>query len=216
MSKKAAAPEMWPVEALTPYRLNVKKHEKEQVTRIAESMSRFGWKGNPIIVDADGVIIAGHGRRLAAIEIGMKEVPVVVAKDLTPEQVRAYRLADNRVAQGDIDNEMLKLELEDFDSDLLLKGIFDDKELSYMSADLGSINEDAFVDDMDVVLVDQKRDMEERVEKASEGRVPIAKAFGFKDMPADAQIHITRLMAKATAATGLEGADALAVYAASL
>lgn len=216
MSKKAAAPEMWPVEALTPYRLNVKKHEKEQVTRIAESMSRFGWKGNPIIVDADGVIIAGHGRRLAAIEIGMKEVPVVVAKDLTPEQVRAYRLADNRVAQGDIDNEMLKLELEEFDSDFLLKGIFDDKELSYMSADLGSINEDAFVDDMDVVLVDQKRDMEERVEKASEGRVPIAKAFGFKDMPADAQIHITRLMAKATAATGLEGADALAVYAASL
>lgn len=216
MSKKAAAPEMWPIEALTPYRLNVKKHEKDQVSRIAESMSRFGWKGNPIIVDADGVIIAGHGRRLAAIEIGMKEVPVVIAKDLTPEQVRAYRLADNRVAQGDIDGEMLKLELSDIDSDFLLKGIFDDKELDYFTADLGAINEAAFVDDMGEVLAEQKREMDVQIEKAAEGRVPLSKAFGFKDIPADAQIHITRLMAKATAATGLEGPDALAVYAASL
>lgn len=216
MSKKAVVPEMWPIEQLTPYRLNVKKHEKEQVARIAESMTKFGWKGNPIIVDADGVIIAGHGRRLAALEIGMKEVPVVVAKDLTPEQVRAYRLADNRVAQGDIDNELLKLELAEFDAGDLLSGIFDEKELNFMSADLGTINADAFVEDMGEVLEDQRRDMEERVEKAAGERVPLAKAFGFKDVPAEAQIHISRLMAKATAATGLEGADALAVFAASL
>lgn len=216
MSKKHAAPEMWPVDALTPYRLNVKKHEQEQVARIAESMSRFGWRGNPIIVDSDGVIIAGHGRRLAAIEIGMKEVPVVVAKDLTPEQVRAYRLADNRVAQGDIDNELLRLELADLDADALLGGIFDSKELAYMGADLGMVNEDAFVEDMGEVVAQQRKEMQERAGQASEGRVPLSKAFGFGDIPASAQIHITRLMAKATAATGLEGADALALYAASL
>jgi hypothetical protein len=206
--------EMWPIENLTPYELNVKKHEKDQVTRIAAAIAKSGKFDQPIVVDRHGVIIKGHGRRLAALELGMRQVPVVVHADLGPEEVRAMRLADNRVAISDIDSDMLKIELEGIDS--MLKGIFDDKELDFIGADLGEVNEDAFVNDMGEVLDEQKRDMEERVERAAEERVPLSKAFGFKDVSASAQIHITRLMAKAQAATGLEGGEALAAYAAAL
>ncbi len=206
--------EMWPIENLTPYELNVKKHEKDQVTRIAAAIAKSGKFDQPIVEDRHGVIIKGHGRRLAALELGMRQVPVVVHADLSPEEVRAMRLADNRVAISDIDSDMLKIELEGIDS--MLKGIFDDKELDFIGADLGEVNEDAFVNDMGEVLDEQKRDMEERVERAAEERVPLSKAFGFKDVSASAQIHITRLMAKAQAATGLEGGEALAAYAAAL
>ena len=213
MNRISKKPELWPIGHITPYELNVKKHEREQVARICESINKFGFDV-PIVVDKHGVIIKGHGRRLAAIELGMKEVPVIVRDDLTPEQVRAARLADNRVAQGDIDSEILKMELEGIES--LLGGIFDAKEIDFMTADLGEVNADAFVEDMDKVLDEQKRDMDDRARRAAEERVPLSKAFGFKDVPASAQIHITRLVAKAQQTTGLEGGDAVAVYMAAL
>lgn len=209
--------ERWPIENLTPYELNSKKHEKEQVARIVQSILKFGFD-QPIVVDKHGVIIKGHGRRLAALELGMTHVDVIVRDDLTPDQVRAARLADNQVAISDTDTDMLRAELEDMGPEGLdlLGGIFDAKELEFHTADLGAVNTTVFVDDMESVLADQKRDMEERSEKVAEDRVPLAKAFGFKDISANAQIHINRLMAKAQAATGLEGGEALAVYAASL
>lgn len=213
---KTSAPETWPIADITPYELNVKKHEKEQVARIVQSITRFGWRGNPIIVDVNGVIIAGHGRRLAAIEMGLKEVPVVVARDLTPEQVRALRLSDNRAALSDIDTDMLKIELADLGDLSLLDGIFDTKELDFIGADLGEMNPAAFVHDMDVVIADQKTDVDARTAAAGAARVPLHKAFGFKDIGADSQIHITRLMSKAEAVTGLSGAEALSVFAAAL
>lgn len=213
---KVSAPEAWPIENITPYRLNVKKHEAEQVSRIAASLARFGWRGSPIVVDKNGVIIAGHGRRLAAIELGWKTVPVSVAADLGEDEVRALRLADNRVAISDTDTDMLRVELGEFDSASLLAGIFDSKELDFVQADLGTMNIDAFVTDMGEVVADQRAAEVERSEKMAEKRIPLTKAFGFKDIEADAQIHITRLMGKAEKATGLQGSEALAVYAASL
>lgn len=213
---KVTAPEAWPIENITPYRLNVKKHEAEQVSRIAASLARFGWRGSPIVVDKNGVIIAGHGRRLAAIELGWKTVPVSVAADLSEDEVRALRLADNRAAISDTDTDMLRVELGEFDSASLLAGIFDSKELDFVQADLGTMNIDAFVTDMGEVVADQRAAEVERSEKMAEKRIPLTKAFGFKDIEADAQIHITRLMGKAEKATGLQGSEALAVYAASL
>lgn len=205
--------EVWPIGNLTPYETNVKKHERDQVARIAEAIQRHGFDV-PIVVDQHGVIIKGHGRRLAAIELGMTHVDVIVRDDLTPDQVRAARLADNRVAQGDLDTEMLQAELLRIDEDLT--GIFDAKELEFAKADLGDMNMDAFVSDMDQVVTDQRADMEARAETASTERVTLARAFGFKDVPANACIHITRLVAKAESATGLKEGEALAVYAASL
>lgn len=208
--------EMWPIEHLTPYETNVKKHEKEQVARIVKVIQRLGWRGSPIVVDRHGVIIAGHGRRLAAIEMGMKKVPVIVAADLDPEEVKALRLADNRVAISDIDTDMLKVELDGMSNLDLLEGVFDAKELDSIQGEVWEINTGALVDDMGAVLEEQKRVMDEKTESISKERIPLAKAFGFKDISADSQIHINRLMAKAEAATKLSGEEALVVFAAAL
>lgn len=212
---KVSKVESWPVSHLIPYELNVKKHEKEQVARIVASIQRFGWRGAPIVVDRDGVIIAGHGRRLAALELGMSHVPVVVASDLSPEKVKALRLSDNRSAISDIDSDKLRLELEDISVEDL-EGIFDLKELEFLDKDPFEINEDAFVDDMDKVLTDQREETAEKAAAASEARVPLTKAFGFKDIPVTGQIAINRLMAKAEAVTGLTGGEALTEFAGSL
>lgn len=201
------------VKDLIPYEANAKLHDKTQVAKLAEEIRRRGWDV-PIVVDKHGVIIKGHGRRLAAIELGLEQVPVLVRYDLNPEQVRAARLADNRVAMGDYDSELLKVELMELGDEL--RGIFDDKELEFLAADLGTMNTDAFVTDMDAVVTDQKADLEQRAEAAVATTITVAKAFGFKDMPAAGQIHITKLMARAEAATGLKNGEALAAFAAAL
>lgn len=198
---------------LIPYETNVKKHDKDQVKKIAEAIRRHGFDV-PIVVDKDGVIIKGHGRRLAAIELGMEKVPVLVRDDLSPDQVKAARLADNRVALGDVDPEMLRAELASIDEDLT--GIFDAKELEFMDADLGEMRTDVFVTDMDAVVAEQKADIEGRVEAASKARVAVGKAFGFKDIPATGQLAITKLMAFVESKTGLKNEEALIAWAAAL
>lgn len=206
--------EFWPIENLIPYDLNVKKHDKKQVTSIALSISKSNFH-NPIMVDRDGVIIAGHGRRLAAIELGLKKVPVWHRLDLWGDTARAARLADNRTAISDIDTEMLKLELSTLDVDMT--GIFDEKELTFTAADLGTMNDDIFVTDMAEVLAGQKADIDERMEKASGSeRVPLSKAFGFKDVPAAGCLALTQLMARAEAETGLKNDAALVAWAKAL
>ena len=205
--------ELWPIGKLTPYDLNAKKHDKDQVARIVESIKRFGWD-QPIVVDKNGVIIKGHGRRLAALELGLANVPVWVRADLTPEQANASRLADNRAGLSDIDPELMRAALAALDNnvDELLVGIFDKKEVDYMEADLGTMNVDAFVSDMDAVVDGQQADVQQKLDGLAAKRVPLAKAFGFKDIDAGDQIHITNLMAKAEAATNLSGAPALIAF----
>jgi len=102
--------EAWSIFDLKPYENNPKLHTPGQIDKIAQSIKNFGWD-QPIVVDKDGVIIKGHGRRLAAMQLGMDEVPVLVRSDLSDDQVRAARLADNRVALGEIDSELLAREL---------------------------------------------------------------------------------------------------------
>jgi len=207
---------LWPIENLIPYELNAKKHESDQVARIAESIKRYGWT-QPIVVDKFGVIINGHGRRLAALLLGEESptpgnVPVWQRSDLTPEQVKAARLADNRVAISDMDSEKLMADLADIDHELLT-GIFDDKELTFLSVDHGTMNTGAFVTDMGAVVDHQKEDVEQRMDKVKAQRIPLAKAFGFKDLSAADQIIVTSLMAKAEALTGLQGDAAFIKWA---
>ena len=208
--------ELWPIENLTPYKLNVKKHDPVQVAKIVQAIQRFGWTdAHAIEVDKDGMILSGHGRRLAAIELGMKKVKVQVVTHLTPEEARAYRLSVNRVALSDTDTDMLRVELETMDLDLL-GGIYDMKEIDFMSADMGTMNEDVFVDDMAEVLEGQKRDIEDRMAKTAGLRIPVAKAFGFKDIDSAGMFAITHLMAKAEAATGLKNDEALVAFASTV
>jgi len=123
--------ETWPIEDLIPYARNAKKHPPEQIAQIAASMREFGFT-IPVLAAEDGTIIAGHGRVLAAKEIGLAEVPVIVARGWSDEQRRAYTLADNKLTEnGEWDEELLAIELgelrdEGFDIDLIG---FDAKEL---------------------------------------------------------------------------------------
>lgn len=107
---------------LIPYVKNAKIHTKEQINKVAGAISAFGFT-QPIVVDKDGVIIAGHCRREASISLGLKEVPVVIAGHLDEHQVMAARIADNKVSEAPWDADMLKfdlgtLQLKDFKMDL--------------------------------------------------------------------------------------------------
>lgn len=118
------------VEKLIPYAKNARTHSDEQVAQIAGSIKEFGFN-NPVLVDKDNSIIAGHGRVMAARKLGMDKVPVVILDHLTESQRKAYILADNRIAlNSGWDSSMLSVELQDLkdDIDLSLLG-FDPDEL---------------------------------------------------------------------------------------
>jgi len=137
------------VEALLPYAKNSRTHSDEQVAQIAASIKEFGFN-NPILIDKDNTIIAGHGRLLAARRAGMEEVPCIRLDHLTETQRKAYVIADNRLAlNAGWDNEMLTIELnelleDDFALDILG---FDEKELKALldpiQATEGLTDEDA-------------------------------------------------------------------------
>ena len=99
-----------PVE-LTPYAKNAKRHPDDQVEHIANRIREFGFR-QPIVVDADNVVVIGHGRLLAAKKLGLDSVPCVRADDLTDEQVRALRLADNKTNESEWDFAELEAEYE--------------------------------------------------------------------------------------------------------
>lgn len=140
--------ERWPIEKLLPYARNARTHSDEQVSQIAASMREWGWT-NPILVDECGMIIAGHGRVLAAKLLGMPEVPVIVASRWGDEKKRAYVLADNKLAENaGWDDELLRLELLDLQTagyDLDLIGFGEDEleeRLADADADAGLTDPD--------------------------------------------------------------------------
>lgn len=120
------------VEDLIPYARNSRTHSDAQVAQIAASVREFGWT-NPVLVDGENGIIAGHGRVLAARKLGMDDVPCIELIGLTDAQRRAYIIADNKLAlNGGWDDELLALELGELhaaDFDMALLG-FDAGELS--------------------------------------------------------------------------------------
>jgi len=87
--------EIWPLTKIIPFARNARKIPPQAVNKVAASIQEFGWRV-PIVVDREGVVICGHTRLLAAQKLGLQEVPVHVADNLTPAQVRAFRLLDNR------------------------------------------------------------------------------------------------------------------------
>jgi len=202
---KALKLELWDIERVLPYELNVKKHDPKQVQKIAKSITEFGWD-QPIVVDKDGSIIKGHGRRLAAISLGMAQVPVLVRDDLTPDQVRAARLSDNRVAISDIDTDLLQKELASLSFDL--KGIFEEKELNFVVADLGEVDFDAFVPDLDEEVRKQAAETLTKIDETDDRDVKLDKVFGFKSIKGRDERAVAIFMAQIEGETGLAGADA--------
>lgn len=207
--------EMWEPSRLIPYDKNVKIHDQKQVEKIAKSIQEFGWRGNPIVVDKEGVIIAGHGRRLAALKLGLANVPVIVARDLNEGQIKALRLADNRVAIGEYDSDLLQAELATIDFDL--EGIFDKKELDFLvQADLGEMKMEAFVVDLDEEVKAQAAETSKKIEEADEKPVKIEKALGFKAIQGKDERWVARFMAQVEAETGKTGAEAFVEFVRNL
>ena len=102
------------LEEIHPYSKNAKKHDARQIKNVAESIKRYGFV-QPIVVDKNNIIVIGHCRALAAKKLGIKEVPCVCVDDLTPEQVNALRLVDNKSNESDWDFDLLKDELPELD-----------------------------------------------------------------------------------------------------
>ena len=129
----------WPIDKPIPYARNSRKIPERAIDKVAASIKEFGWR-QAIVVDKDSVIICGHTRLLAANKLGLKQVPIHVADNLTPAQVKAYRLMDNRSheeAQWDIELLGPELaELRGLDFDLALTG-FDDREIDDFLSDPG-------------------------------------------------------------------------------
>ena len=151
--------EQIPTEKLIPYARNAKKHDAAQVSKLAGSIREFGFN-NPVLIDKDNGIIAGHGRVMAAQKLELKEVPCIRLGHLTDTQRRAYILADNRLAEigGGWDQEILKLELADLgDLD------FDLDSIGFGSEDLAGL-------DMEDEPEKSDADAEPQIDKADELR----------------------------------------------
>ncbi|MDX2244565.1 MAG: ParB/Srx family N-terminal domain-containing protein [Leptolyngbyaceae cyanobacterium bins.302] len=136
-------------QTLTPYFNNTKAHPVGHVDKIAASIAEFGFD-QPIVVDEQGVILKGHGRREASIRLGLEQVPVIVRTDLTELQKKACRIADNKVAESEWLEDELRLELlelQDQDYDLHLTGFDEDVILKLLVDE----SEDPFdqIEDMD-------------------------------------------------------------------
>ena len=134
------------IQKLVPYINNARTHSPEQIKKLRSSLREFGFI-NPVIIDRDYGVIAGHGRILAAKEEGIKEVPCIFADHLTEAQKKAYIIADNRMAMdAGWDEELLRVEIEalqGMDFDPLLTG-FDEKELAALFDDGAEAKDDDF------------------------------------------------------------------------
>lgn len=158
MGKHTTEMKMVSTSKLIPYVNNAHTHSQEQVNKLRGSLREFGFI-NPVIIDSDFNVIAGHGRLMAAKEEGIEEVPCVLVDYLTEAQKKAYILADNRYAQdAGWDEELLRLEiesLEGMDFDVSLTG-FDDQEIA-----------DLFADDESTGAEDDDFDLSDALEKAA-------------------------------------------------
>lgn len=127
------------ISLLKPYPLNSKKHGKEQIDNVAESISQFGWQ-QPIVVDKDYVIIIGHCRFEAAKKLKLEKVPVLMADNLSEEQVKKLRVIDNKTNESEWDFDLLKQDISDLD----FSGFEIDWEIPELDEEEKEVTEDEF------------------------------------------------------------------------
>jgi hypothetical protein len=189
-----------PVDALIPYARNARTHSDEQVAQIAGSLREFGWT-NPVLVDGENNIIAGHGRVMAARKLGMVEVPCIRLDHLTEAQKRAYIIADNKLAlNAGWDEKMLALELADLreaDFDLSLAG-FNAEEIE---AALNPPGPDGMSDDytkkVDAPVYEPKGDKPPIAELTNQARAAeLIEAIEAAKLPADVSLFLKTAAAR--------------------
>ena len=154
------------INELIPYENNP-RYNDEAVEYVAKSIKEFGFKV-PIIVDKNNVIVAGHTRYKASLELGLDEVPTIVADDLTDEQVKAFRLADNKVSEKASWNfELLDEELEDLNIDMSEFG-FDNIDLEEHEIERNDLSDKQFEKYEIIIKCKDEVDLQETYEKLIE------------------------------------------------
>ena len=134
---------------LVPYERNAKTHPQRQIDNIINSIRRFGWQ-QPIVVDKDMVVIIGHGRLMAALQMELDEVPVLIADNLTEEETRELRIVDNKTNESEWDFELLQDETRDlnFDGfDFDFSSLEETDENTYSGRGVVEYGEDSFADE---------------------------------------------------------------------
>lgn len=173
VARRALSVKQMPVKSLVPYARNARTHSSKQIGQIAASIREFGFT-NPVLIDTEGGIIAGHGRVLAAQRLGIDNISTIQLSHLSDAQRRAYMLADNRLAlNASWDDDLLRLELgelRDVIDDIELTGfnkkeierLFDAVEIKQAPPELGEMEYRIVVDCTDE---EQQRDLLERFER---------------------------------------------------
>lgn len=202
--------EMWTADQIHPYARNNKVHKPEDIEKTIKSIEQFGLI-NSLIVDADGVLIAGHKRFACLLKMGHVEFPVRHAKHLTKNQADAARIADNKTQGTDYDSgymaeELARLASAD-DVDLAALGL-GEHELEFLTDDLGEINIDGLAGNLDAEIDAQESETERKVAAVDGQLTPIAKVFGFKAIPVAQEIKFKRFVAEVESSTGKQGVDA--------
>src|SRR5438270_7681966 len=211
--------ELWDIERVKPYPKNTKLHPDEQVERLSRIISRFGWD-QPIVVDKHGVIIKGHGPRLAALKLGLKKVPVCVRRDLSQEEADAARIADNAVIGMQFDTGLMQEELRRLLEDGSSLNVDDlgltAKDQQLLLDDLAVPSMDAIMGDTHETVEKQKNEDAERVAAVDKEEIPVTEALGFKKVTRAQARALTFLVANAESTTGKTGRDALMEYLATV
>lgn len=205
--------EIWDVDKLVPYEKNAKRHEPAQVQKLVALIQRYGWTQPIVVQKATGSIIAGHGRRLAALDMGLKKVPVNVL-DVTDEEARALRLSDNRVTSTDYDASLVQQEiydLKDLGFDVHSMG-FDVRELDFLAEDVSLIDESVFAEDISQAVETQKDTNANHQAKIDEQEAPLAKSFGFKRMTVAQGRRVRAFMDRIETDFGVTGVAALMAH----
>jgi len=211
---KSRATELWDPDRLKPYENNAKTHPPEQIRKLANSIKEHGWRSKPIEIKPDGEIINGHGRWLAATELKMEKVPVTIIDDMTEEQIRKYRLDDNKTAESDIDTNLLSDELNWLnDRGVDLTTTFDERDIDFAIVDLGDMNFDAVAEDISEQVSQQSQDTQDSLKDSDEKEHSLAKTLGYAKITGRQQRYITLLQGHAEASSGEKGAEALASFA---
>lgn len=207
--------QFWPIEKVRPHPDNSKKHPPEQIDLLARLIvdPKKGYFSPILVQKSTGYIIAGHGRRLAAIQAKLHTVPVIV-KDFDDAEAAALRLADNRSVSSDYDTAMLQkqmMELNDLGFELGDLG-FSDKETSFMTIDLAALDETALVDDISIAVGEQKIDNDRKMEEIDGAKTPVGEAFGFRKITVAQSRRVKSFMTQIESETGKTGIEALMAY----
>lgn len=213
--------EVWSIEKLRPYALNAKKHPPEQIETLCASIRKFGWN-QPIVVWTDGTIIAGHGRRLAALALGLKVVPVVVRSDLTQAEADALRIADNKTSSTEYDIDLMAeslsainaqlAELDDTEDLIAAMGLSDREVAMFLEGDLAEMNFDEMVEDVGAAVKLQAEENEAKLQETDKSAAPVGDALGFKRVTIEESRALRSVMQKIETKTGQTGAPALIAF----